>query len=307
MSNAITVSGRRAALFLLLPALAVCSVLTRGEDGPGAAGTVRIDLGGGVSFALVRIEPGRFNIGSPEHEKGRRENENSQPVSITRAFYLGEYEVTQALWDRVMTADIAPALAKTNESGCYWEFGGAADAFLCPAVRTVDPNQPVQSVSWRRCKEFLARLNLLVDKGGFRLPTEAEWEYAARAGTSSAYFFGDDAALLRDYAWYADSRGGVCHRVGRLRPNPLGLYDIYGNVWEWCEDEFVGAYPFRDGPPPADYCNLGSAGGNTYQTIRGGSFAFSGRFCRSASRSGFDAWQYATDIGIRLARTVEAE
>jgi formylglycine-generating enzyme required for sulfatase activity len=78
-------------------------------------------------------------------------------------------------------------------------------------------------------------------------------------------------------------------------------------VWEWCEDDFVGPYPFPQAGPLADYCNRGSPGGNTYQSIRGGSFAFSARFCRSASRSGFDAWQYANDVGIRLARTVEEE
>jgi formylglycine-generating enzyme required for sulfatase activity len=92
--------------------------------------------------------------------------------------------------------------------------------------------------------------------------------------------------------------------VGCLRPNPWGFYDTYGNVWEWCEDEFVGPYRFPASDTLTDYCNLGSPGGNIHQTVRGGSFDFSARFCRSASRSGFDAWQYARDIGIRLARTV---
>ena len=170
-----------------------------------------------------------------------------------------------------------------------------------------DPQRPVENVNWRQCQELIARLNLLVDGGRFRLPTEAEWEYAGRAGTTTPYSFGIDAAGLAPQAWCQPNSGGKTHRVGTTRPNPWGLYDMYGNVWEWCEDQFTGQpYPWSTTDAVPDPCLRGDRGGSVYQIIRGGSFAFSARLCRSANRSGFDPWQGAPDVGLRLCRSVTA-
>ena len=205
-----------------------------------------------------------------------------------------------------MTAKITNQLAKTNSVGYYWPHSAVVDITLDPRPsRFGGWERPVERVSWRQIKEFIARLNLLVEGGGFRLPTEAEWEYAARAGTNTAYFFGNKTAALDTNGWYQANSGGETHRVGTARPNPWGFRDMVGNVWELCEDEFTGPYAFRGAETLDDYCARGNELGNAYQTIRGGSFAFSARLCRPASRSGFDAWQWSDDVGFRLARSME--
>ena len=269
------------------------------------AAEIQVDLGSGVTFAMIRVEPGTFMIGSPAIENAHRDNENPHLIRISKPYYLGQCEVTQAVWERVMSAKITNPLAKTNSFGLFWPHSDPMDVTGNPRpAKFPGPERPVDSVSWRQCQEFIARLNLLVADGGFRLPTEAEWEYAARAGTATAYFFGSDMSALGDYVWYKTNSGGETHRVGTKQATPWGFFDLYGNVWEWCEDQFTGPYPFPGTEPLVDYCNRGNAYGNAQQVIRGGSYAFSGRLCRSASRSGFDAWQWIDDVGFRLARTV---
>jgi len=266
-----------------------------------------VDLGDGVSFVMALIEPGTFTIGSPPEEKDRREIENQHVVRITKPYYIGKFEVTQAIWERVMTAKITNPRAKTNRYGLYWEPGDTLD-ITCDArpSKFIGAGKPVDSVSWRQCKEFIARLNLLVDGPVFRLPTEAEWEYAARAGTETAYSFGNDAAMLDDFAWYKKNGDRQTHPAGSKKPNPWGLCDMHGNVWEWCEDKFTNEpYPLSGNQETADFCNRGSEIGTASQVIRGGSFAFSAGFCRSAARSGGDPWHLVFDIGLRLARDVQ--
>jgi len=275
---------------------------------PSTTDLERIDLGDGVFLEMIRVKPGAFVIGSPETEQGRRDNELQHQMRITKPFYLGKFEVTQAVWERVMTAPIHESPTQSDGRDFYWEYSGSADLTNNPRPsRTNDPQRPVDSVSWRQCQEFIARLNLLVDGGGFRLPTEAEWEYAARAGSTTAYTFGDDADKLADYAWYKANSGGTTHPVGSKLANPWGFHDLYGNVWEFCEDKLVEPYAFPGTGELSDYCFRGPPGGGNYQVIRGGSFAFSARLCRSASRSGFDAWDRIPDVGLRLARNIKTD
>ncbi|OQB35532.1 MAG: Serine/threonine-protein kinase pkn1 [Candidatus Hydrogenedentes bacterium ADurb.Bin179] len=189
------------------------------------AGTVWAwEIADNVTLELVWIPPGRFLMGSPGSEEDRDDDETQHQVTIIWGFWLGKYEVTQAQWEKVMG---------NNPS----EFKG-------------NKNLPVESVSWEDCQEFIKRLNAH-GEGMFRLPTEAEWEYACRAGSTTAYSFGDASSELYRYANYCDRANSnnlpwqdTAHNdgydktapVGSFKPNPWGLYDMHGNVWEWCQD-----------------------------------------------------------------------
>jgi formylglycine-generating enzyme required for sulfatase activity len=133
-------------------------------------------------------------------------------VRLTQPFYLGKHEVIQGPWQAVMGNN--------------------------PGKSTGDPNRPVENVSWEDVQEFIRRLQVREGGAAYRLPTEAEWEYAARAGTTTRWGFGDDASQFGRYAWYEGNAGGQTHPVGQLQPNPWGLYDMHGNVWEWGQDWF---------------------------------------------------------------------
>ncbi len=256
----------------------------------------------GVTFTMLKVAPGTFTMGSPETEAGRiPERENPGRVTITQAYYLGEYEVTQELYAAVMLATIPESTAIPNAAGMYWADpeDPFADADPYPS-RIRHPRNPVERTGWRHAREFITRLNLLTGRK-FRLPSEAEWEYAARAGSSGAYWFGDDPATLADYAVF-DAEAPL--PVGSRRPNPWGFYDMYGNVWEFCRDEYKRAQPayrFTEGADHPDYRLDGPDGGAHFQVIRGGAYSFGAAWCRSAARSGFDGWHRAPDIGFRLA------
>lgn len=180
---------------------------------------VTLDLGGGVQLELVLIPAGEFLMGD---EKGTDDQKPVHRVVITQPFYLGKYPVTQEQWQ---------AVTGRNPSS----FQG--------------PTNPVENVNWLDCQESLAKLN---EKFGaevvkLSLPTEAQWEYACRARRTTRYSFGDDVAKAGDYAWWAGNSGGTSHPVGEKKPNAWGLYDLYGNVWEWCADWFDADY-YRDSP-----------------------------------------------------------
>jgi formylglycine-generating enzyme required for sulfatase activity len=189
---------------------------------------------------------------------------------------LGRYEVTQRQWE---------AVVGTNPS----RFRG--------------PNNPVDNVSWDDCQDFLKKLNeKAATRGGeFRLPTEAEWEYACRAGSQTKWCFGDDPSRLKEYAWYLDNVhgavGGTTQPVGRKKANAWGLYDMHGNVREWCADwydeKYYGSSPQEHPRGPSE---------RSYRVGRGGSWCNNAGFCRSARRGGRGPSVRTHDLGFRLAR-----
>lgn len=177
-----------------------------------------------VPKQMVWIRPGNFLMGSPETEPGRYPDEGPpRPVSIAEGFWLSKYEVTQAQYEEL-----------TGEN---------------PSQGRGDPNRPVEMVSWNDAVRYCAMLTEREYLAGrlppgyvYRLPTEAEWEYACRAGSTTAYGFGDDRSRLNQYAWWGDNGGAYPHPVGSAGPNAWGLYDMHGNVFEWCLDKYE-AYP----------------------------------------------------------------
>jgi formylglycine-generating enzyme required for sulfatase activity len=172
---------------------------------------VVIDLGDGVTMDFVLLRPGSFTMGSDD---GGNAEKNPHKVTITESFYLGKYEVTQAQWRKVMGSQPS-------------RFKGAEN--------------PVEQVGWGDCQEFLAKLKDKAPSVAFRLPTEGEWEYACRAGSTGWFCYGGDPEQLGSYAWFGKNAQGTTHPVGVKKPNAWGLYDMHGNVWEWCADWF-GAY-----------------------------------------------------------------
>ncbi len=222
-----------------------------------------------LDMTLVLIQPGEFRMGSDAQE-AYGDEKPVHTVRLTQAFYLGQYEVTQAQWQAVMGKN--------------------------PSQFQGDANRPVENVSWDEVRKFLQRLNAREGTTTYRLPTEAEWEYAARAGSTTAYSYGDDPSQLRDYAWYLENAGNTTHPVGQLKPNAWGLYDMHGNVWEWVWDRY--------GPYTADAAvdPVGSAAG-AYRVLRGGSWLGHAGYCRSADRLKAHPGLRDGHLGVRLLRT----
>lgn len=214
---------------------------------------------------FVWIGPGTFEMGSLSTEPGHNPDESLHKVKLTRGFWMGRFEVTQAQWETVMG---------TNPSF----FKGA--------------ELPVEQVSWNDVQTFLDKLNAEFGSS-FRLPTEAEWEYACRAGERSAYSFGDESAMLGDYAWYGGNSENRPQPVGLKEANAWGLYDIHGNVWEWVAD-WADAYPNQDLIDPN-----GPAQGSL-RVGRGGSWSVGPENCRSADRSASAPDNHGPDLGFRI-------
>ena len=242
---------------------------------PGDAQTV--DLGGGVRMELAWCPPGTFTMGSLTDETDRDSDETQHRVTLTKGFWLGKYEVTQGQWEAVM---------------------GSNPSYFKKAGKTA----PVVKVSWNDCQEFVRRLNARVPGGGFRLPTEAEWEYACRAKTTTSFHYGNDLdATMVNYNGfhYRNGRHGQYRQttvsVGSFRPNEFNLYDMHGNVGEWCSD-WYGAYPMGSVTDPA------GPGSGSRRVHRGGSWFSFGSNCRSADRDGDDPCLSSGTLGLRLAR-----
>ena len=248
------------------------ALMKLGPEPKSSPASLTLDLGKGVTMKLVLIRPGRFMMGSPDSELGRGDKEGPQhEVVIAKPFYLGVTEVTQAQYEAVMG---------TNPS----QFKG--------------PTNPVESVSWNDAVEFCRKLSEKTRKT-FRLPTEAEREYACRAGSKTRFSFGDSESVLGEYAWYASNSGGKTHPVGQKKPNPWGLYDMHGNVAEWCADWYA------DYPKAAVTDHQGPASG-TYRVLRGGSWYPTPDGCRSAFRNhGTPGIRYNV-FGFRVVVSVSA-
>ena len=229
-------------------------------------------LPGSRAMEFVKIQPGVYLMGSLGFEAGHMENEVRHQVTLTNAFWVGKYEVTQAQYRNVMGMN--------------------------PSGNTGD-DLPVESVTWLDCEKFFEKLNVLA-QGQFQLPTEAQWEYACRAGTTTTYHFGDNPALLSDYAWHSDNSGGRSQPIGLKKPNAWGLHDMHGNVWEWCQDE-LALYP--EGPVRDP---IGS-GTTPARVVRGGSFITDDvTSFRCAARSNDYDRKRSTTRGFRCARNSTA-
>ena len=228
--------------------------------------SVSIAEDGKVKLEMVLIPAGKFVMGSPKSEKGRNDDETQHEVTLTKPFYIGKYEVTQEQWEAVMGNN--PSQIKGNKL-------------------------PVTDVSWEDCQEFIKKLNAKTN-GGYRLPTESEWEYACRAGTTTVYSFGDK--ITPKDANYEDSKIAKPVAVGSYQPNAFGLYDMHGNVWKWCED-WAGDYPSGTVTDPK-----GPATGER-RVLRGGSFDNDGLLARSSNRFDIKTTSRSGVGGFRLART----
>lgn len=239
----------------------------------------------GTELEFIFVDAGAFRMGSPDSELGRWEDEGPQhDVELTKPFYLGRYEVTQMEWASV--TGTTP-----------WEDRG--DVLL-------DPDSPAVHVTWTEVQDFIAQLNAKVRDPIFRLPTEAEWEYACRGGTTGRWSFGDEEALLDDYAWHNQNSRQVgiphAHVVGAKLPNPLGLYDMHGNVREFTADWY--AWPYwsekQIDPTGPEY----GPGFTVNHATRGGYFRSPAGRTRSASRSAQHEDYSDYGLGLRLAMDV---
>ena len=227
----------------------------------------------GVSFTMLPVEGGTFTMGATS-EQGRDAYNFEKPAhSVTlSSYYMGETEVTQALWQAVMGSN--------------------------PSHFTGDSQRPVEMVSWDDCQTFITKLNQQcagqLNGRQFRLPTEAEWEYAARGGKQSHGYKYSGSKTLDNVAWYASNSGSTTHAVGTKQANELGLYDMSGNVWEWCSDWYgdYGSSALTNPTGPAT---------GSYRVYRGGDWGIYARLCRVSIRNGNDSDNTDSYLGLRLA------
>ncbi len=221
----------------------------------------------GVQFTMIPVDGGTFQMGATE-EQGSEAYSDEKPVhSVTLSSYMiGETEVTQALWQAVM-----------GRNPSNWK----------------GDNLPVEQVSWKDCQKFIEKLNKLTGEH-FRLPTEAEWEFAARGGNRSSHTKYSGSNSIGDVAWYTDNSGNKTCEVKGKQPNELGLYDMSGNVWEWCQDRY-GDYSSSAQTNP-----VGPASGSN-RVYRGGSWDDDARYCRVSDRSSLSPFYRSFTLGLRLA------
>lgn len=254
----------------LLTVLLICSVALTGCP-PGALRAGATRTFDGIKFQWC--PPGTFAMGSPNGEEGHDTDEALHEVTLSEGFWLSTYEITQAQWEDVMGTN--PSL-----------YSGA--------------DKPVEMVSWDDVHDFLVVLNASSASGVYRLPTEAEWEYAYRAETTTRFFWGNDPneSKIGNYSWYDGNSGSSTRKVGQKLPNPWGLHDIAGNVSEWCEDT-IGDYPAGPVTDPQ-----GPSPGNA-KVLRGGYWDSDPSYHRAADRDNYFSDERQGYIGFRLVRTAD--
>jgi formylglycine-generating enzyme required for sulfatase activity len=291
-------------LTVLLAAAVAGSCGEQGRD----AGSVERLVSPVIEVEMRWIPPGVFTMGSPESDPRRDDDEGPQRSVTLSGFWLMEHEVTQEQFERVMGRnpsqfkDGAEWRRRPVERVTWFDAVEFCNA-LTAAMNAANPGlnlQPCYRIE-RIERDYEGRITSaevewIAGSNGFRLPTEAEWEYACRAGTHTAYSFGDDPQQLGDHAWFRDNGGGRPHAVKGKRANAWGLYDMHGNVWEWCWDRYGryegGAAIDPQGPQTgAD------------RVLRGGSWGFSSIYCRASYRSDFAPGFVFVDLGFRAART----
>ena len=258
-----------------------------GSDSP--LPEISVALPGDASMEFVWIQPGTFTMGSPDEEPGRLVAEGPQhEVTISQGFYLGKFEITQSQWRSVMGVN-------------------GTEKWRARYVQ-IDPEHPAVYISWEDMQTFIKTLNFLhglndAEQGPlYRLPREAEWEYAARAGTTTPWSFGDEEARLGDHAWYEANAWSVemkyAQPVGTRQPNPWGLHDMHGNVWEWVQDWHGDDYYSS----ASDVDPRGPSTGDT-RVLRGGGFSDVAKGLRSACRFRHIPPARGYSMGARLLRT----
>jgi len=265
------ITARCGGLLLLFASCAnLVSAQTNGAVQSRRNEALTLDLGAGVKMEFILIHPGAFAMGSDKIADERP----AHNVTIAKPFYFGKYLVTQVQWENVMGAN--PSV-----------FHGATN--------------PVDSVSWNDCQKFVAKLSEKLPGKIFRLPTEAEWEYACRAGSHTEYSFGDSETALMEFAWDRVNSGARTHPVGGKAPNAWGLYDMQGNVWEWCQDLWHPSYS----EAPTNENAWIQDGDVWYRVVRGGSWNNYGPALRAARRARNLPSLRLDFYGVRLVLAVD--
>ena len=267
--------GQTASITGTLASNAVASSNTSGYSSSSSSmasgsNAISIPVKDGISIDMVKVEAGTFMMGATSEMKDPYSDEKPvHQVTLTNDYYMGKYEVTQALWQAVMGSN------PSNFKG---------------------DNLPVETVNWNDCQEFISKLNSLTGRK-FRLPTEAEWEYAARGGKKSRGYQYSGSRKISDVAWYEGNSRSKTHPVGRKQANELGIYDMTGNVWEWCSD-WYGFYSSSSQTNPT------GADSGSSRVFRGGSWYGNARYCRLSFRDCTPPDCRGYNLGLRLALSV---
>ncbi len=265
-------------MFFSFPLVSICLLMlfpTMGQADNQPVGTQAQRFSNSIGIEFVLVAAGSFQMGTHENEDGTNKEKPRHRVSISKPFYISKYEITQKQWQQVMGHN--------------------------PSIH-VGPTRPVDKVSWNDAQMFLQRLNAQEKTTSYKLPTEAQWEYAARAGSQTSYCYGDDQQgnKLIQYGWFADNSNKQSQPVGGLKPNNWGIHDMHGNVQEWVQDRYDRKYYSKS---PATDPQGPEKGGK--RVTRGGSWINPAYHCRSAARAYYSHDYIDNDIGLRIIKTVQ--